>query len=269
MKILGCVKAVPDLDLIMDEDWRADGSLSVDTSYAKLIWNCFDEGALEMMLRLSDLSESLDVVYELNALIIGKQKQESFLKTLYALGFVHGTRICTEEDVAFSPEFVAEQIAQYVKETALQDVIVTGVQSSDGSNSKTPYLIAEKLGWPCITQVIGMEPLNENTLKVISQVPGGRLEQVVKIPCVLAVGNAPCAYLRIPTLKAKMKFGKRPIEQIELSEYTVKGHCETSELVALKYIDRKRNTVVIRGDTPQEKAKYLYEVYLKDRSERQ
>ena len=54
MKILGCFKVVPDLDLVADEDWRTGGGLAVDTSYVKPVWNCFDEGALEMMLRLSD-----------------------------------------------------------------------------------------------------------------------------------------------------------------------------------------------------------------------
>ena len=60
MKILGCFKIVPDLDLIAEEDWTADDRLRVDTGYAKLLWNCFDEGALEMMLKLSDLSEGSD-----------------------------------------------------------------------------------------------------------------------------------------------------------------------------------------------------------------
>lgn len=51
MKILGCFKVVPDLDLIVDEDWAVEGQLQIDAGYVKLVWNCFDEGALEMMLR--------------------------------------------------------------------------------------------------------------------------------------------------------------------------------------------------------------------------
>ena len=54
MRILGCFKAVPALDLLREEDWVADDSLRVDTEYVKLEWNCFDEGALEMMRKLSD-----------------------------------------------------------------------------------------------------------------------------------------------------------------------------------------------------------------------
>ena len=193
MKILGCFKIVPDLDLIAQEDWIADGQLQVDTGYAKLLWNCFDEGALEMMLKLSDLSEGFDVVYELNALTVGRLRHEPFLKTLYALGFSHAVRAEAEEDVdlRFAPGLIADVAAKYIKENAPQDVVVMGTQSSDGSNMKTPLLLAEKLGWPCITQVTALEPVDEKHLKVTSQEDGKTAVQVVTVPVVLAVGNAP------------------------------------------------------------------------------
>lgn len=50
MKILGCFKVVPDYDLVAEEDWKPDEQLHIDTGYVKLLWNCYDEGALEMML---------------------------------------------------------------------------------------------------------------------------------------------------------------------------------------------------------------------------
>ena len=56
MRILGCFKVVSDYDLVADEDWIPDEQLHIDTGYVKLLWNCYDEGALEMMLKLSDLS---------------------------------------------------------------------------------------------------------------------------------------------------------------------------------------------------------------------
>ena len=79
MRILGCFKVVSDYDLVADEDWIPDEQLHIDTGYVKLLWNCYDEGALEMMLKLSDLSEGFGVVYELSAMTVGKKKHESFL----------------------------------------------------------------------------------------------------------------------------------------------------------------------------------------------
>lgn len=268
MKILGCFKIVPDLDCIAEEDWVADDRLQVDTGYVKILWNCFDEGALEMMLKLSDQSEGFDVVYELNALTIGRRQHEPFLKTLYALGYQHAARIAAEEDLSFCPEQIAGLVKNYILQRAAQDVVVMGVQSSDGSNMKTPLLLAEGLGWPCITQVIGIEPADETHLKVTSQTEDGYLIQMVKVPCVLAVGNAPSSYLRVPTLKDKMKLGKKPIEQIAVEQLCeIPAEC-AAELSALHKVDSSRDTVTVEGSSPEEKAEILYHSYLKGRLEK-
>ena len=143
-----------------------------------------------------------------------------------------------------------------------------GTQSSDGSNMKTPLLLAERLGWTCITQVTAMEPVDEKHLKVTSQEDGKTAVQVVTVPIVLAVGNAPCAYLRVPTLKDKMKLGKRPIEHISLHEELAESQSRNVELKGLTPIDDSRDTILIEGESPQEKAEKLYEMYLKGRLER-
>ncbi len=271
MRILGCFKAVPAFDLLREEDWVADDRLRVDTEYVKLEWNCFDEGALEMMRKLPERSEGTGAVFELDALTVGKKKADSFLKLLYALGFSHAVRVEAEEGAYAPPELVAELIAAYVrreKEDRAYDAVVTGVQSADGSHKKTPYLLAELLHWPCISQVISIEPAEKECLKVISQVFGGEKTQLVRLPCVLAVGNAPCAYLRVPTLKDKMRLGNRPIEYLALealladaAAYRDRGE----KLLGLRPVDRSRDTVRIEGGSPEEKARIYYEQYLKGR----
>lgn len=281
MRILGCFKTVPALDTLAEDDWQADEYCRVRTEYVKLEWNCFDEGALEMMLKLSDMSESLGVVYELDALTVGEKKADSFLKILYALKFSHAVRVEAEEGRYYPPELTAELIAGYIKrqaETGRYDAVVTGTQSADGSYMKTPYLLAEMLGWPCISHVIGMEPAEDSCLKVTSQISGGTKVQTVRMPCVLAVGNAPCAYLRIPTLKAKMSVGKRPIEYIlpeellepgKFNEMTAEDYSGSGERLAeLFRVDKSRHPVFVAGDSPQEKAQNYYEQYLKGRLEK-
>lgn len=267
MKILGCFKIVPDLDLVADEDWVADDQLHIDTSYVKILWNCFDESALEMMLKLSDLSEGFNVVYELNAFTIGRSQHESFLKVLYALGYKHAARVDAQGDINFCPELIAEMVKNYVMRIQEQDVIVMGTQSSDGNNGKTPLLLAESLGWPCITQVIGLEPVDEEYLKVTSQIDEGEIVQMVKVPCVLSVGNAPSSYLRVPTLKDKMRLGKQPIEQLTKEQLLLTELEETVELVSLDPVDESRETITIEGNTPEEKAEILFHSYLKGRLE--
>ena len=80
MKILCCFKIVPDIEAISEDLWQNATNEILDTTYCKKIWNCFDESALEMILKLSDLSESFKVVSEINALTIGNSFNNSYLK---------------------------------------------------------------------------------------------------------------------------------------------------------------------------------------------
>ena len=62
MNILVCFKAVPDIELLRDEDWEIDENLQVDTSFLKRDLNSYDESALEIALRLLDGSEKAGTI---------------------------------------------------------------------------------------------------------------------------------------------------------------------------------------------------------------
>ncbi|PAB60089.1 electron transfer flavoprotein subunit beta/FixA family protein [Anaeromicrobium sediminis] len=271
MKILVCFKVVPDLEMLSHEDWIADSDLNIDVSFVKNMLNCFDESALEMALKLSDHSEGFNV-FNLTALTIGNKKLDTYLKTLYALRFEKAIRIENNEDIRFLPEVVATVISKYVKDINNQDVIILGRQSGEGDNGKTPLLVAETLRWPCITQVINIEPHKKHSLKVTSMVDGGILTQIIKTPCVLSVGNAPNSYMRVPTLKDKMKYGKTPIDVLDIEEFNIEGliklYSSNCELKGLKKISNEREGIIIAGATPEEKAQILYDSYLKERLEK-
>lgn len=269
MRLLVCFKIVPDLEKLSEQDWIVNDKNTVDVSFVQTGWNCFDESALEMMLKLSDLSESFIGMYELSALTIGNEQCDSYLRVLYSLGYKKAVRINNFEDIRFWPELVSAAIVSYVKNRGNQSVIVMGRQSADGDNSKTPLLTAELLGWPCVTQVIKMEPVDEKHLKIYSMGEYGVLIQVLKIPFVAVVGDTPNSYLRVPTLKARMKLGKQPIEYLNFEELGINiDDIELSpdlEVMSIKKIDNDRHTLMITGDTPEEKAEKLYHTYLKGR----
>ena len=79
------------------------------------------------------------------------------------------------------------------------------------------------------------------------------------------MGNAPCAYLRVPTLKDKMSRGKRPIEYV--TEFPEETEDSGVELIDLHIVEHSREAKVIEGGTPEEKAAEFYENYLKGRLE--
>jgi len=266
MNILVCFIAAPELEKLIDEDWVIDKNLQIDTSFLKPTLNSYDESALEIALKLSDASEGLKVSIELKALTIARTPVTAILKTLNALRFKQVVRIDSHDDFRFRPTAIASILTQYVFKHAPQDVLFLGRQSNVGENAKTHLLVAEMLGWPCITQVAGIEPVDENHLLVTSQVDDGQIRQQIQTPCVLSIGDAPNTFMRVPTLKDRMLSGKRPIEILSTTDFHLPD--ETEALIDLKIISHERQGIFIEGETPKQKARELYEVYLKERLEK-
>ena len=261
MNILVGLTTVPEVEMLTDEDWVIDKNLQIDTSFLKPTLNSYDESALEIALTLSDASESVKVPLELTALTIAGSGATPILKTLNALRFKHVVRIDSQDDLRFKPMAIASILAQYVLKHAPQDVLLLGRQTRIGENARTHLLLAEMLGWPCITQAIRIELVDRNHLMVTSQMDDGRLRQRIQTPCVLSIGDAPNTYMRVPTLKDRMGYGKRPIETLSIEDFQLSD--ETEELVDLEVIHHRRAGIIIEGKSPEEKARKLYEGYLK------
>lgn len=264
MNILVCFITVPDLEMLDDQDWVIDKNLHIDTSFLKPSLDIYDESALEIALTLLDASERAKMPMVLTALTIAGPGATPVLKTLNALRFKRVVRIDSQEDdLRFRPRAIASVLTQYVSKQAPQDVLLFGRQNSVGENAKTHLLTAEILGWPCITQVAGIERVDNNHLTVTSQVDEGQLRQRIQTPCVLSVGDAPNTYIRVPTLKDRMHHGRRPIEILSLRDFHLPE--ETEKLIDLEVISHARPGIFIQGETPEKKARKLYEVHLKER----
>lgn len=261
MKILVCFKAAPNVEILLDEDWIIDKKLQIDTSFVRNDLSAHDESALEMALQLSDASRDLGLDVELNALTVDGPGATPILKTLSALRFETAVRIEPRDDLLFQSTAVASIISQYIRLHAPQDVVLLGSQSDIGENAKTPLLTAEMLGWPCITRATRLVPADETHMTVTHQVDDGHARERVRVPCVISVGDAPCTYLRKPTLRDRLSYGKKPIEVLAGEDFQLSEETET--LMDLKILRHKRDAAIIAGESPAAKAKVLYEDYLK------
>lgn len=259
MKILGCFKVVPDLELLSETDWSCPDDTCLDTDFVRTVWNCYDESGLELMLRAAECAP-----VSLTGLTMGRAKCNSYLKTLYALGFEENVRIDTDADLRFVPEWVAGCLAAYTRQHPDIQVLVTGAQSADGCNALTPLIVAEQLHWPCITQVTGFDVVHEHTLRVQNLTDEGTAVRTLSAPVVLAVGNAPQTFLRIPTLKAVMTLGKQPITLLTPEELGVAFPERSAELYRLAPPDTKRAGVILPGATPAAQVEAFYETFWKE-----
>lgn len=263
MNILVCFTAAPDPDQLQDDEWVIDAHLHIDTSFLRPALSSYDQSALEIALSLRDASETLDVPVALGALTIADSSATPLLKTLNALRFNRVVRVEVQNDLRFRPLAVASVLAGYVGGHAPQDVLLLGRQSSLGENAKTHLLTAEILGWPCITEATHVEVVDQSHLSVTSQTDGSLLRQQVRTPCVLSIGDAPNTFLRVPTLKDRVEYGRRPMEVIASHEFRLPS--EPEELTGLEVVNHARAGILIQGATPAEKARTLYKTYLKER----
>jgi electron transfer flavoprotein beta subunit len=269
MKIAVCFKVMADYARLSEPDWTWDENFLVDTRFVPHLFNCFDESALEIALRLSKNWEDAPEPPELTALTVDDAKGDLFLKHLTAVGYHHGVRIqCSHPiDFRFNPTAVSLLIASYIQHQGHQ-LVILGMQGADGDNGQTGFLVAERLGWPCIREVTDLGAAADR-LQVTSQTQGATVIQTVKLPMVLIMGPCPNApYLRVPTLKQKLKAKKKPLMLVSDTELGLHADALTDSgrvLVDLQRPHPKHACVFIEGKTPREQAQRLYQQVLKDR----
>jgi electron transfer flavoprotein beta subunit len=271
MKITVCFKTLPDYGRLSEKDWVWDKRHFVQMNFVRQIFNCFEESALEMTLKLSESSESLWGSPEITALTVDDPASNLFLKHLMSVGYHHAIRIqCNSNiDLRFNPLAISHLISNYIKKED-QQLVILGLQGGDGDNRQTGALVAERLGWPCIREVTGVTIApSPDCLKVTSRMDGASLIQTVKLPMVLIIGQSPdFPYLRIPTLKQKLASKKMATtvitdEELEMTNDTLINNDKT--LVDLQRPPANPSCVFLEGKSAREQSQHLYDQYLKER----
>ena len=276
MRILACFRVTPDYEALRESEWSAaadagtgesDAPPGVDARYVRRILDCFDESALELALRLSDALVGPGGTADLGALSVGAPDAEPHLRTLLALGFERAARVHTEAALDFAPAATAAVIAAYVGRIDRSDLLLLGARSGPGGDATVPFRVAEQLGWPCLTQVTEVEPAAGGGLRVALMTDDGLQRLTAHTPCVLAVGNAVVSHLRVPTLTDRLAIrDKQPavLEPADLGVDLARVYGrETPTLMALEGVDRRRESILIAGDTPRAKAQALFDSRLK------
>ena len=276
LRILVSFKVTPDFEALREADWLAGAAAGADegeergvqTRYVRRVLNCFDESALEMALRLADAHTERGSATSLGALSVGGRETEPYLKTLLALGYERAARVEPEAALDFAPAVTASIIASFVRQADAPDLLLLGCRSGPGDSGTIPFLVAEALGWPCLTQVLEVEPLPGDRVRVACLADDGLLRATLRLPCVLAVGNAVVSQLRVPTLSDRLARKHARIDVLSGADLgvdiTAELRRETCVLTGLETIDRTRRGVIVDGATPAAKAQALFAAHLQD-----
>jgi electron transfer flavoprotein beta subunit len=287
LRVLVSFKVTPDFEALRPGYWAAgavDPSSTgpataasaapptaprVPTRYVRRVLNCFDESALELALRLSDSIAQRGGSARLAALSIGGRGVDPHLTTLLALGYERAARLDVETDLDFAPAVVATLIARYVARREPCDLLLLGCRSGPGDGGTVPFRVAEALVRPCVSQVTEVEPLadDDGCLRVACTTDDGLVRLTVRRPVVLAVGNAVVSRLRVPTLRDRLARRDVPVAVVAADELGVDVAAaldrEPTALCGLEVVDCARSGAVVDGAGPRDKARVLYDSYLR------
>ena len=210
MKVLVCIKQVPDLESRFKPD--AAGVWFSDTDLAFRM-NEYDEYAVEQAVRLK---EQLGDSPEVTVLSIGPDRVVEAIKKALAMGCDRAVHVQDPAAHLKDPWQIASVIAAYAGEHGF-DLIFTGMQSQDRGSAQVGVTLAEQLGLPCVSTLVGFSFV-DGTITAKRELEGG-LKGIVKlktpalVTCQLGL-NTP----RYPTLPNIMKAKKKEVLVIPVAE---------------------------------------------------
>ncbi len=205
MKILTTVKKVVDVELNIHVN---NGAIVEDG--LQYVINAWDENAVETAVQLKENNNAQTTLVS-----IGSGDNSDIIRRCYAMGIENGIQI---DDPALdkADSFAFAKILQKVYEQGDYDLVITGKQAQDTDNGQTGIILAENLGLPCVSNVIGIEVIDDQHLRVSRAGDLGTEIVELELPAVITVDvsiNEP----RLPAMRGIMMAKKKKINVMDLA----------------------------------------------------
>ena len=205
MKILTTAKKVVDVELTIHVE---NGAIVEDG--LQYVINAWDENAVEAAVQLKENNGA-----ETTLVSIGGSDNTDMIRKCYAMGIDNGIHI---DDPALdkADSFVFANVLQKVYEKGEYDLVITGKQAQDTDSGQTGIILAEGLGIPCVSNVIDIEVVDDQHVKVSRLGDAGTEIVEVELPAVVTVSdsiNEP----RLPAMRGIMMAKKKKIEVMDLA----------------------------------------------------
>jgi electron transfer flavoprotein beta subunit len=259
MKIVSCIKAVPDpaSRLVINEskNWIKDADLTFVASEA-------DNYAIEEALRLKEKHGGEVVV-----LSMGGEEAARVLRSGLAMGADRAIHLLDPKFKGSDEFTVAAAIAKAIQKDSGADLVLAGVQSDDLGTGMTGTMMAEFLGLPHATVVVGVES-DGKSLKVRRELEGGMNETVeLPMPALLTIQfgiNQP----RYASLKGIMAAKKKEFKvwsatDLGLADNEIGRDGAMYEVKEVLIPERKSMVEILTG-TPEEASAKLVEKLRKE-----
>jgi electron transfer flavoprotein beta subunit len=170
----------------------------------------FEQHALELALRLKDAG----IVTRLTALLAGGsgagEAPVDGLRKALALRCDEAVHVVADGSDDADPSQTAELLVAALRRLEPVDLVLAGRQAGDWDHGQVGYLVAERLGRPCVGLVCGAEAGGDR-LRVRRLGVNGIDQLAVRLPAVLTVTSDPALQLRMGSVMDRMAANKKPI----------------------------------------------------------
>ena len=169
-----------------------------------------DEYAVEAALQLVGAQGG-----EVTLVSMGPEVAMSAIRKGLSMG-AHQGILVSDPSLRGADALVTAKVLEAVVRRNPFDLVLAGVESTDGYTGTLPMTVAELLGIPSATFARKVE-VSEGTLRVERQTEGGF--DVVECPLpALATVTGSAAEPRYPTLKGIMSAKQKPVEQVSIGD---------------------------------------------------
>lgn len=196
------VKQVPDLNTM-----RIDSATGKPVFGGQMVISSYDDYAIEEAIKLKEAHGA-----EVTVFVAGPAGAKDAVSRALAMGADKGVLIevaANDVDTRVLARVLADQLAG-----AGFDLIFTGQSSDDTGTGQIGPQVAEYLGWPSVSSVIGLDA-NGSTLALVRDTEDGKQTVSVDTP-VLVMASSGLNEPRYPSLKGIMAAKKKPLETIKV-----------------------------------------------------
>jgi electron transfer flavoprotein beta subunit len=200
---------------VLDEEFHLlEARPGVDPDALDWELNEWDEFSLETALRLQEAQGDSEVL----AISVGQEEAEEGLRACLAKGASRAQRIWDDSLDGADPLAVARVLAAAVERES-PDLVLCGVQSSDGVHSATGVALAAHLGLTRVAVVTNLDyDAATSSATVERELEGGLVELLrVPLPALLTIQtgiNEP----RYANLRAIKQAKEKPLDVLSLSD---------------------------------------------------
>jgi len=262
MKIIVCIKQVPDPEAPQNCFEINSELLKVEPKGIPPVLSLFDENALEAALQIKDKDK--DNVH-ITVISIGKRISNAVLQKSLAAGADELIKVEDDslESINMDSHATAAALSATISKIEDYDLILLGRQSADLNDGQVGVGLAENLKISCITLARKVD-VEGSDIIVERLIPGGYEVVKTSLPAVIVASNE-IGELRYPTLIQRKEARKKPTEDWGTDEI---GLTEPPQpkLVLKRLFEpemRQGDCRLIDGDTPAAAGENLAQI-LKD-----